>query len=582
MSAMFGRTLREAPSDVEVASHRLLLRAGFIRQLAAGIFSYLPLAKRSIGKIEHILREEMDAAEGQEVSMPVVQPAEVWERSGRYTATGQELVKLGDRRNREMVLAMTHEEIVAGLAAGEVDSYQRLPRLVYQIQTKFRDDPRPRAGLIRAREFTMKDAYSLDRDERGLERQYSTLYGAYFRIFARCGLPTIAVGADVGIMGGSMSHEYMYLTSIGEDTILICDNCGYTANRQVARSRKSIPEAEEQRPVEKVATPGADTIETLVRSLEIPKSRTAKALFQVATVDGSERFVLAVVRGDMELGETKLANAVGASGLRPALPEEVIAVGAEPGYGSPLGVEEVTVVVDDAIPASPNLVAGANEEGFHFLNVNYGRDFEADTVADIASAEDGSLCPECGYVMRAERGVEVGNIFKLGTRYSEVFGASFLDKDGRRKPVVMGSYGIGLGRLLACIAEEHHDENGLVWPVSVAPYHVHMVAAGTNETADGLYERLVSAGVEVLYDDRRESLGAKFKDADLIGVPVRLTLTPRSLQRGGVEIKARGDTVSRIASIEEVVSVVKSKVSDLEAELSPGASIASEPDESLS
>jgi prolyl-tRNA synthetase len=579
MSTIFGRTLREAPSDVEVASHRLLLRAGFIRQLAAGIFSYLPLARRSIGKIEKILREEMDAAGGQEVSMPVVQPADVWERSGRYTTTGQELVRLGDRRNREMVLAMTHEEIVAGLAASEVDSYQRLPRLVYQIQTKFRDDPRPRAGLIRAREFTMKDAYSLDKDERGLDERYRTLYKAYFRIFARCGLPAIAVGADVGIMGGSMAHEFMYVTPIGEDTILICDNCGYTANRQVARFRKSIPEAEDQKPVEKVATPGADTIETLARSLEIPKSGTAKALFKVATVGGSERFVLAVVRGDMELNETKLANAVGASGLRPALPEEIRAVGAEPGYGSPLGVEGAIVVVDDSIPASPNLVAGANEEGFHFLNVNYGRDFEADTVADIASAGDGSLCPECGDAMRAVRGVEVGNIFKLGTRYSEAFGASFLAKDGRRRPVVMGSYGIGLGRLLACIAEEHHDENGLVWPVWVAPYHVHIVAAEADERAEGLYERLVSAGVEVLYDDRRESLGAKFKDADLIGVPVRLTLTPRSLQRGGVEIKARSDSAGYIVSIEEVVTAVNKEISRQEAQIPRDDSVASAPDE---
>jgi prolyl-tRNA synthetase len=580
MTTLFGQTLREAPSGVEVAGHGLLLRAGYIRQLAAGIFSYLPLAKRSIGKIEKILREEMDAAGGQELSMPVVQPSDVWERSGRYSTTGQELVRLSDRRNREMVLAMTHEEIVAGLAASEVDSYQRLPRLVYQIQTKFRDDPRPRAGLIRAREFTMKDAYSLDRDERGLDQQYSTLYKAYFRIFARCGLPAIAVGADVGIMGGSMAHEFMYLTPIGEDTILICDHCGYTANRQVARFRKPIPEAEERRPVEKVATPGAGIIEMLAHSLEIPKSRTAKAVFLVATVEGSERFVLAVVRGDMELNETKLANAVGASGLRPALPEEIMAVGAEPGYGSPLGVEVAIVVVDDAIPASPNLVAGANEEGFHFLNVNYGRDFEADTVADIASAVDGSLCPECSDAMRAVRGVEVGNIFKLGTRYSEAFGASFLDRDGRRKPVVMGSYGIGLGRLLACIAEEHHDENGLVWPVSVAPYHVHFVAAEADEMADGLYERLVSAGVEVLYDDRPESLGAKFKDADLIGAPIRLSLTPRSLQGRGVEIKARGDAEGFVASIDEVVSVVKGKIADLEAEISPNDSIMSASHES--
>jgi prolyl-tRNA synthetase len=570
MSTLFGLTLREAPSGVEVASHGLLLRAGYIRQLAAGIFSYLPLAKRSIGKIEKILREEMDAAGGQEVSMPVVQPAEVWERSGRYSTTGQELVRLSDRRGRGMVLAMTHEEIVAGLAASEVDSYQRLPRLVYQIQTKFRDDTRPRAGLIRAREFTMKDAYSLDRDERGLDQQYSTLYKAYFKIFARCGIPAIAVGADVGIMGGSMAYEFMYLTPIGEDTILICDNCAYTANRQVARFRKPIPEAEEQRPtIEKVATPGAGTIESLARSLKISESSTAKALFQVAAMEGSERFVLAVVRGDMELNETKLANAVGASGLRPALPEEVRAIGAEPGYGSPLGVEGAIVVVDDAIPASPNLVAGANEKGFHFLNVNYGRDFEADIVADIASAVDGSFCPECGDAMRAVRGVEVGNIFKLGTHYSEEFGASFLDADGRRKPVMMGSYGIGLGRLLACIAEEHHDENGLIWPVSVAPYHVHFVAAEAGEMADELYERLVSAGVEVLYDDRRDSLGAKFKDADLIGAPIRLTLTPRSLQRGGVEIKARCGSEGYAVSIERAVAAVRKEISDLEAEFSP-------------
>ena len=581
MSTLFGLTLREAPSGVEVDGHGLLLRAGYIRQLAAGIFSYLPLAKRSIGKIENILREEMDRAGGQEVSMPVVQPADVWERSGRYSTTGQELVRLSDRRNREMVLAMTHEEIVAGLAASEVDSYQRLPRLVYQIQTKFRDDPRPRAGLIRAREFTMKDAYSLDRDERGLDQQYSTLYKAYFKIFARCGLPAKAVGADVGIMGGSMAHEFMYLTPIGEDTILICDNCAYTANRQVARFRKPIPEAEERRPVEKVATPGASTIEVLAHSLEIPKSRTAKAIFLIATVEDSERFVFAVVRGDMELNETKLANAVGASGLRPALPDEVRAVGAEPGYGSPLGVEGAMVVVDDTIPDSPNLVAGANEEGFHFLNVNYGRDFEADTVADIASAGDGSLCPECGDAMRAVRGVEVGNIFKLGTRYSEEFGASFLDRDGRRKPVVMGSYGIGLGRLLACIAEEHHDENGLIWPVSVAPYHVHFVAAEAGEVADGLYERLVSAGVEVLYDDRGESLGAKFKDADLIGAPIRLTLTPRSLQKGGVEIKARSDSIGYVVPIEGVVAAVNREIFRQEDQMSLGDSIASAPDESL-
>jgi prolyl-tRNA synthetase len=564
MSMLFGRTVREAPSGVEVAGHGLLLRAGFIRQLAAGVFSYLPLAKRSIGKIEAILREEMGAVGGQEVSMPVVQPADVWKRSGRYTATGRELIKLHDRRDREMVLAMTHEEIVAGLAASEVDSYQRLPRLVYQIQTKFRDDARPRAGLIRAREFTMKDAYSLDRDEVGLDEQYENLYEAYFRIFARCGLPAIAVGSDVGMMGGSMAHEFMYPSPIGEDTILICDDCGYTANRQVARFRKPLPEDEEPREIEKIATPDVDTIEALARSLGIPESHMAKAVFMVATIEDSERFVFAVVRGDMETNETKLANAVGAGELRPALPQEIRAIGAEPGYGSPIGVDDALVVVDDAIPASPNLVAGANEEGYHFLNVNHGRDFEADVVSDIALAEEGAPCPDCGSPMRAERGIEVGNTFKLGTRYSEALGATFLDRDGEHRPVVMGCYGIGVGRLLACIAEEHHDEDGLIWPISVAPYQVYLIAGEVGEMADGLYESLVSAGIEVLYDDRRESLGARFKDADLIGIPLRLTLTPRSLQGGGVEIKGRSEAESYIVSTEEAAPVVRGEIADLE------------------
>ena len=572
MSESFGRTLREVPSGTEVAGHGLLLRAGFVRPLAAGIFSYLPLAKRSLGKVSNILREEMEACRGQEVSMPVVHPAEVWERSGRHQAIGSELVRLRDRRDRAMVLAMTHEEIVAGLVAGEVDSHQQLPRLVYQLQTKFRDDARPRAGLIRAREFTMKDAYSLDRDEEGLDRQYRALHRAYFKIFGRCGLPTVCVGADVGIMGGSLAHEFMYLSPVGEDKILICDHCGYTANRQVARFRKPAAESEEQRPVEKVHTPGANTIEALTRSLEIPESRTAKAVFLTATFGDEERFVLAVVRGDMDLNETKLANALGSDDLRPAREEEIRASGAEPGYGSPAGLEDVLVVADDAVASSPNLVAGANEEGYHLLNVNHGRDFEADIISDVAAAERGSACPECGAPMRAERGVEVGNIFKLGTRYSEAFGAGFLDRDGKRKPVEMGSYGIGVGRLLACVAEEHRDENGLVWPVSVAPYHVHLVAG--EDGAEGLYEELLSAGVEVLYDDRRESLGTKFKDADLIGAPIRLTLTPRSLDNGGVEVKLRRETGSRVVPVEETVATAREEISALEREIRAGVPVA--------
>lgn len=572
MSKLFSQTLRRAPADTESASHRLLLRAGFLRQLASGIFSYLPLAYRSMRKIEDIMRDEIDAIGGQEIEMPVIHPADIWKETGRWYQVGSEMGRFQDKSKRDMVLAMTHEEVVADLVHREVSSYRQLPMLVYQIQTKWRDDPRPRAGLIRAREFTMKDSYSLDRDEEGLDRQYRAHYQAYFNVFNRCALPSIAVDSDVGMMGGKMAHEFMYLTPIGEDTLLICGNGDYTANRQVAEFRKPLPEPEQEKPVEKVETPGTNTIESLAKLLEIPESRTAKAIFTIATVeeDGkdAEKFVFAVVRGDMDVNETKLANAVGARELRPAHPEEIRSIGAEPGYGSPVGVKGALVVVDDAISGSPNLVAGANEEGYHFLNVNVGRDFEADLVTDIASAEEGSACPVCGGPMRTERGVEIGNIFKLGTKYTEALGANFLDAEGRTKPVIMGSYGIGVGRLLACAAEEHHDDDGLTWPISIAPYQVHLVALDTlEEQASKLYEDLKAAGVEVLYDDRQESLGSKFKDADLIGVPIRLTLTPRSLENGGVEIKDRRTGESSVVPLEDVVNRVETKIVGLEKDI---------------
>lgn len=575
MSKLFSQTLRRAPADTESASHRLLLRAGFLRQLASGIFSYLPLAYRSMRKIEDIMRDEIDAIGGQEIEMPVIHPADIWKETGRWYQVGSEMGRFQDKSKRDMVLAMTHEEVVADLVRREVSSYRQLPMLVYQIQTKWRDDPRPRAGLIRAREFTMKDSYSLDRDEEGLDRQYRAHYQAYFNIFNRCALPSIAVDSDVGMMGGKMAHEFMYLTPIGEDTLLICGNGDYTANRQVAEFRKPMPEPEEEKPVEKVETPGTNTIESLAKLLEIPKSKTAKAIFTVATVeeDGkdAEKLVFAVVRGDMDVNETKLANAVGVTDLRPAHPEEIRAIGVEPGYGSPVGVKDAMIVVDDAIPGSPNLVAGANEEGYHFLNVNVDRDFEADLVTDIASAEEGSACPACGGPMRTERGVEIGNIFKLGTKYTEALGANFLDAEGRTKPVIMGSYGIGVGRLLACAAEEHHDDDGLTWPISIAPYQVHLVALETlEEQATKLYEDLKAAGVEVLYDDRQESLGSKFKDADLIGVPIRLTLTPRSLENGGVEIKDRRTGESSVVAVEDAVDTVRKRISALETEICEG------------
>ncbi len=576
MSKLFSQTLREAPSEADVAGHRLLLRAGFIRQLGAGIFSYLPLAHRSLTKIEDVVREEIDAIGGQEVTMPVVHPADVWQETGRWYQIGSEMSRFKDRADRDMVLAMTHEEVVADLVRKEIQSYRQLPQLIYQIQTKWRDDPRPRAGLIRVREFTMKDSYSLDADEEGLDAQYRTHYQAYFNIFHRCGLDAIAVGSDVGMMGGSQAHEYMYLTPIGEDTLILCEACDYAANRQVARFRKPEAEEETPRPIEKVATPGVTTIADLAAFLEIPPARTAKAVFAVATItEGDadvERFIFAVVRGDMEVNETKLANAVQAKELRPAHDEEIRAIGAEPGYGSPLGVHDALIVVDEAVATSPNLVAGANEAGYHLLNVNYGRDFTADVVTDVAAAQTGDACPLCGTPLRAERGVEVGNIFKLGTRYTEALGATFVDRDGELKPVVMGSYGIGVGRLLACVAEEHHDEHGLVWPVTVAPYQVHLTALAGKapevaEVAEQIYADLREAGLEVLYDDRDESPGVKFNDADLIGLPLRITVGRRGLKQGAIELKRRDRDERTSVPLDEVVPTVKETLAALHEEI---------------
>jgi prolyl-tRNA synthetase len=572
MSQLFGQTLRRPPSDAQIASHQLLIRAGYIHQLGSGIFSYLHLARRSMTKIEDILRQEMDGIGGQEITMPIVHPADVWKDTGRWYEIGSEMGRFRDRNERDMVLAMTHEEVIAELVRTEVRSYKDLPRLLYHIQTKWRDEPRPRAGLIRVREFTMKDSYSLDADWEGLDAQYRAHYQAYFDIAHRCGLPVIAVRSDVGMMGGKMAHEFMYLTPIGEDTLLTCDGCGYAANRQTAEFRKPTPAEDSPRPLEKVATPDMTTIEALAAFLDVPASRTAKAVFTMATVtqgqEDVEQFVFAVVRGDMDVNETKLANAVKAKALRPAIEEEIRAVGAVPGYASPIGVEGVIVVVDDLIPASPNLVAGANDAGYHLLNVNYGRDYRADVVADIAVAEAGHPCPQCGAAMRVSRGVEVGNIFKLGTCYSDVTGCTFADQDGQEQPVIMGSYGIGVGRLLACVAEEHHDEYGLIWPITLAPYHVTIVVLRGNEEADGrLYADLQAAGVEVLYDDRDERPGVKFNDADLIGIPIRLTVSGRALEAGGFELKLRHSPDRVVIPASEVIVRVKEQIEALQAEI---------------
>ncbi len=582
MTKTFATTLREVPADAEIPSHQLLLRAGFIRQLGAGIFSYLPLARLAMTKIENIMREEINAIGGQELTMPVVHPADVWQETGRWSQVGDEMARFKDRTGHDMVLAMTHEEVVADLARREIQSYRQLPQLIYHIQTKFRDDPRPRAGLIRVREFTMLDSYSLDMDDEGLNRQYQAHYHAYFRIFNRCGLPVRAVGSDTGMMGGDEAHEYMYLTPVGEDTLLFCDACGYAANRQVAVFSKPQPVQEELRPLVKVATPDVTTIADLAAFLDIAPARTAKAVFYVVEFHGLQppQLVFALLRGDMGLNETKLFNALATAldgeikNLRPAHDEEILAVGAEPGYASPIGInrEKVLVIADDLLPHAPNLVAGANEAGFHFLNTNAGRDYEPDVVADIALAFDGASCPECMSPLTARRGVEVGNIFKLGTRYTDALGATFLDEQGRANAIIMGSYGIGVGRTLACIAEAYHDQDGLIWPASIAPYPVHLVLLNSKDgsaeaEAEKFYQDLVNAGLEPLYDDRDERAGVKFNDADLIGLPIRVTVSARSLEKGGFELKRRDQSERRIIPGDQALHIVREELVDLHREI---------------
>jgi len=558
LSKLFFTTLRDDPSEAEMPSHRLLLRAGYVCQLGAGLYSLLPLGFRVTRRVEQVIREEMDRIGCQEMEMPVIHPADLWRESGRYDQIGPEMARFKDRSGRDMVIAMTHEEVVADLLRDIVRSYRQLPVMVYHFQTKFRDEPRSRGGLIRVREFVMKDSYSCDRDEAGLDRSYQLHHEAYGRIFERLGLRAIAVASDVGMMGGSQAHEFMVLNPSGEDVLALCESCGFSANRQVAAVRPpTIPEAE-QRPMEEVETPGTTTIGELAAYLGIEPAETAKAAFFVA---GDGRLVTAIVRGDREVNETKLANVVRAEGgLRPALAEEIAAAGMEPGYGSPIGAHDTMVVVDEIAAGTPNLVTGANRVGWHMRNVNVGRDFRPDLIADIDNAQEGDPCPSCGLPVVLRNGVEVGNIFKLGTKYTAALGATYLGEDGQAHPIVMGSYGIGLGRNVACIVEAHHDDKGIVWPAQVAPYAAHLVAIGSNRDpqvaniAERLHAAALAAGPEheILYDDRDESPGVKLTDAELLGMPRILTVSPRSIAAGGVEVTIRATGARSTISIEEV------------------------------
>lgn len=584
VSHLFGTTLRDVPADADIESHALLLRAGYVRQLAAGIFSYLPLAWRSLRKIDQVLREEMDRIGGQELNMPVVHPAELWQATGRWYDIDETMARFQDRRGRDMLLAMTHEEVVARLAATEIRSYRQLPALVYHIQTKFRDELRSRGGLIRVREFQMKDSYSLDRDEEGLAHQYDAHYEAYGRIGARVGLSLLPVLSDVGMMGGAVAHEFMYLTPVGEDSLAVCPGCGYAANQDVARFDLRPDTEEEPLPLEKVHTPGAKTIAEVCEILGVEPDRTGKMVFYMGTFAGDAdapdaprpaRLIVCVVRGDMEVNPIQVQNLTAAIEIRPAHEEEIVEAGMVPGAASPIGVDSAAglVLVDELVAATPNLVLGANESDYHVRNVCCGRDYEAELIGPVAAAFEGAPCAECGTGLEKARGVEVGNIFQLGTKYSEGLEAFFTDEDGSERPIYMGSYGIGLGRLLACVAEEYRDERGLRLPISVAPFQVNLVSLARSsdgiEAAERVFTELVGAGVEVLYDDREDaSPGVKLNDADLRGIPLRVVIGERSLERGGAEVKRRADDEARVVPLEQLLPEIRAEIEALEAEVS--------------
>ena len=541
---LYAPTLRNTPAEAEIASHQLMYRAGLIRKSAGGMYSYLPLAWRTIRKIEQIIREEMDAAGGQEIMMPILQPSELWEESGRWGAYGAEMIRVKDRHDREFCMGPTHEEMITALVRDELRSYKQLPVLLYQIQDKFRDERRPRFGVMRSREFIMKDLYSFDKDIEGMNESYRKMSVAYTNIFTRCGLDFRAVEADSGAIGGGHSEEFTVLAPEGESRIACCDACSYAASDEKAALRPIDAPDEAELPLEKVATPHTSTIALLAEYLKIPVEKTIKA---VAYQTEDDTLILAFLRGDHEVNEIKLANAVpGARELRMADEDAIRAVGGCPGFMSPIGVKEGThIVVDETAMRMHNAVSGANEVDFHYMNVNPKRDFGAVTVADIRLVEEGDACPVCeqGH-LHIGRGIEAGQIFVLGTKYSEAMGATFLDEAGKAQPLQMGCYGIGVGRTMAAAIEQNHDEHGIIWPRAIAPYEVVVVAVNAKVEeqlayAEEIYEELRAAGVDVLLDDRRERAGVKFNDCDLIGYPVRIAIGPKTIENGSIEVKVR-------------------------------------------
>jgi len=549
-------TLKENPSDAEVASHILMLRAGMIRLLAAGVYSYLPLAWRVLKRIETIIREEMDRIGAQELFLPVLSGSEIWEETGRWNDFGDELFRLRDRKGRPMCLAPTHEEIITDIARREIRSYRDLPQIWYQIQTKFRDEPRPRSAVLRARQFIMKDSYSLDVDEQGLDKSYQLHYQAYRNIFDRCGLSYFVAGASSGLMGGSGSQEFLVPSPAGEDAVVTCGSCGYAANLEVAGGRPR-PKEFPDRPLEQVHTPGVRTVEEVSNFLHVEAAQLMKSLMYVA--DGSP--ILVLVRGDHEVSESKLQSILGPS-VRPAEPDEVLAaVGANIGFIGPVGLSGIRIIADKSLEGGYGYVSGANRDDYHVIGINVGRDFVPDEFGDVHAVSDGEGCLECEGEVKVERAIELGHIFKLGTKYSSSLGATYSDKDGVEHPIVMGSYGIGLERIMAAVIEQGHDDEGIVWTTSVTPYDVLVLPVNVDHgetvaVSEDLYRTLTASGLEVLLDDRNERPGSKFKDADLIGIPIRVTVGERSLASGKVEVRVRKTGEQMLSAPGDVLSVV--------------------------
>lgn len=558
MSNMLISTLREVPAEAEIASHQLMLKAGLMRKMASGVYNFMPMGIRVLKKVEDIVREEMNAAGAQEFLASALLPAELWMESGRWDVMGPEMFRLKDRNSREFCLGPTHEEVFTDIARNEIKSYRQLPINLYQIQTKYRDERRPRFGVMRSREFIMKDAYSFDKDEQGLDLSYNKMYEAYNKIFTRCGLDAKAVEADSGAMGGSGSAEFMVQSEIGEDDVVFCTSCNYAANVEKAPSTPAVCEKEELKDKEKVSTPKTKSIDELVAFFNTTADKFVKTLIFKA----DDKVVAVMVRGDREVNEVKVSNALGGVVELDMASYDMVknATGAEIGFAGPIGIKVDALLVDTEVTNMYNFIVGANETDYHFINVNYGRDFEG-TVGDFRKAIAGDKCPKCGEEITISRGIEVGHIFKLGTKYSKALNANFIDENGESKPLIMGCYGIGVNRTMASIIEQHHDENGIVWPLAVAPYQVSVVPVMIKneeqmKIANDLYEELKALGVEVIMDDRDERAGVKFKDSDLLGIPMRITVG-KKINEGKIEFKLRNSSEVEEVEISSVAKRVK-------------------------